>query len=494
MSEFISIPTLSGVLTPLFVLLFTVFGAGLINTPFSPYISIALSLKYLDRPWDRSFIIPLLYLFASITVGTGVAYAGMLQTDKWDNSLMEFPFLMGLLIGFFNILVLWIHLVWQRRFIKQDRFQIGAKALLGTLVAPALWVSVYKILYSLSPTGTYGSIAYSQFQIEPVVQWSSVAGISGIEFLVVWSAIIIHRVWTRYSRSESENFESRSHIRTEGLFWNGTGAFYMKPLTDTIQPTVTAGCVIGNDGDNTVGLYVNQTIELAKKGSEIVIWSEGSTNVKDEDSLNALLSQARNITTTYGIYLGVSYMQYYDNSTGRNMFTLLDPTGQVVMDYQKGYPVPLIEIGIIPGPRIIPTVDTKFGRLAAAICFDLDFPGYIAQAGKQKTTLFLQPSWTWGSIGRLETSMLSFRAVEQGFSVFRCSSWSPSAVWDPYHQIFGYKYNLGGGTFMAEIPIRDHVSTIYTAVGDLWAYICCAFSILNSGPNPEEFWKSFIKK
>ena len=83
------------------------------------------------------------------------------------------------------------------------------------------------------------------------------------------------------------------------------------------------------------------------------------------------------------------------------------------------------------------------------------------------------------SIGRLEATIQSYRAVEQGLSIFRCGSWAPSTVWDPYHQIFGYKYNLGSGTFTAEIPLRKHVSTIYSAVGNLWAYICCAFAIVS---------------
>ncbi|KAK3817218.1 MAG: carbon-nitrogen hydrolase [Benniella sp.] len=513
----ISVPSIAAVVIPLLVLVCTVFGPGLLNVPPAPYLAIALSLGYLDRlgPWSRAAVIPNLYLFACITVGTGIAYAGMLQADDWDNSLMAAPFLIGLGVALVGMIPLWIHLAWQRRFLPQDRFQNGPWALLATLVAPSVWVAIFTIVYAVSPIGSYGSIAYTQFQLEPIVQWSSVAGIAGIEFLVVWSSVILYRSWIRYVRFEAAreaDFKTWSQLGAEThrptrllrrmafaptptflivtlfvyiygsmRFWNGTGTFYMKPLRDTMLPTVKAGCVIGSTDYNDMPTYLNQTIELAKDGSQIVIWSEGAVFMNNTQMLNDFWATARNISTTYGIYLGVTYSEYVDEKLveNKNMFTLFDPKGQVSFAYQKANPVAMVETTVIAGPQKLPVVDTEFGRLGGAICFDMDFQNFIAQAGEKKVDILLQPSWTWASIGRLEATIQSYRAVEQGLSIFRCGSWAPSTVWDPYHQIFGYKYNLGSGTFTAEIPLRKHVLTIYSAVGNLWAYICCAFAIVS---------------
>lgn len=184
-------------------------------------------------------------------------------------------------------------------------------------------------------------------------------------------------------------------------FWNGNGTFFMKPLSDTMLPTVRASCVIGSSDSNDMTGYLNQTVEYAKQGSEIVIWSETAVLMKNAQMTDQFLAVAKNISTTYGIYLGVTYSQFLDAQLiqSKNMFTLLDPNGEIAFMYQKAHPVTMVETTVTAGPNVLPVADSeKFGRLGGSICFDMDFQNFIAQAGKKKVDLMLQPSWTWGKI------------------------------------------------------------------------------------------------
>jgi hypothetical protein len=50
-----------------------------------------------------------------------------------------------------------------------------------------------------------------------------------------------------------------------------------------------------------------------------------------------------------------------------------------------------------------------------------------------RVALMLQPAWTWGPVGFLEVYVGAFRAVENGFHLFRCSSNGYTAAVSPLY-------------------------------------------------------------
>ena len=62
----------------------------------------------------------------------------------------------------------------------------------ATFVFPFAWV-VVEYLFSFSPYGTWGAVAYSQAGNLPLMQLLSVTGLWGITFLIAWLAVMLPR-------------------------------------------------------------------------------------------------------------------------------------------------------------------------------------------------------------------------------------------------------------------------------------------------------------
>lgn len=156
--------------------------------------------------------------------------------------------------------------------------------------------------------------------------------------------------------------------------------------------------------------------------------------------------QAAALAVQEGVYLGITYQLFDPDSptsptdpagadaaeTGlfTNVFTLVQPDGAVGFRFEKRHPVPIVEASARGGrARAPPYVETPWGRVGGAICFDMDFPLWVKEAGRARVALMLQPSWTWGPLGQLHAFDSAIRGVENGFAVFRCSSGAWVAGW-----------------------------------------------------------------
>ena len=147
---------------------------------------------------------------------------------------------------------------------------------------------------------------------------------------------------------------------------------------------------------------------------------------------------------------------------------------EVVWNYRKSHPVPVIEFDVVAGPSKLPVYRSKmYGNIGGAICFDMDFPDFMIQAGEKNVDIMLQASWTWNDIGRRHFEGDAVRALENGFSLFRCSSVGESGIVDPYG-VFVSRIYTGTDpsepfTFM--LPLFRRIKTIYSAVGYTFEYL-----------------------
>jgi apolipoprotein N-acyltransferase len=118
-------------------------------------------------------------------------------------------------------------------------------------------------------------------------------------------------------------------------------------------------------------------------------------------------------------------------------------------------------------------LDTPYGRLAAAICYDTDFPRFMAQAGAHRPDVVLSPAGDWRAIDPRHTEIASYRAIEQGFNLFRQSNGGLSAPYDYQGRRLASmdEYQSADLTLLAQIPTRG-TATIYSRLGDWFAWLC----------------------
>ncbi len=100
-----------------------------------------------------------------------------------------------------------------------------------------------------------------------------------------------------------------------------------------------------------------------------------------------LLKEFQRYAKEYGAYL--VFNSYRQRKDGRfaNASYLIDREGDVVGVYDKAYPTPgeilWKELPIVPGDRPV-VVDTDFGRVGFAVCFDLNFRDLVEAYRREK--------------------------------------------------------------------------------------------------------------
>jgi apolipoprotein N-acyltransferase len=156
-----------------------------------------------------------------------------------------------------------------------------------------------------------------------------------------------------------------------------------------------------------------------------------------------------------------------------NRAILLDPTGAVVWDYHKANPTPGENMRMAAGPRVLPMVDTPYGRLATLICYDADFPELARQAGKAGVDILLAPYKDWESASVQHAQMATFRAIENGVWMVRPSSSGISTIVDPQGRVLAQVSAFGPDEpTVVAIVATQGTPTPYAQYGDVFAYVC----------------------
>ncbi len=459
---------------------FMAFGQGHWPSGIMLIIGVALAARFFRV--TRGAIAGPLFVVAHVVVWEW-AYAGMVPLPAAARLGMEAG--TGLVLA----AVLLVH-TWASRRLTSP---------VSTLVLPLGWVVYDFASARLSPGGTWGSVAYTFADDLVLAQLASLVGWTGITFMAVWVGAVIE--WARANRAAGAR--ARRALTVVALVV-GTCLAYGAARSGGARhgdPIAVACVVPPNSFDDetlddlwayTRGVErppasvaravarINASFDehfalvdrAAADGVELVVWPEANPVLTDAEE-PALLDRARATAARHGIHLGMG-MSVFRPTSGEptlNRFVVVDPEGRIVIDFLKATRPP--GAGHVKGDGVLPKIETTLGRLSAAICFDLDFPHLLGQAGAAGVDVFLAPANDWRAVRDTHARMARLRAVEQGFALVRPTKDGTTLITDATGRTvaaLALDDNRTGLVFADLDPQRR--GTLYAVIGDAFAWGC----------------------
>ena len=370
---------------------------------------------------------------------------------------------------------------------------------LSTLVFPLAWVTVEYLGARTNPFGTWGALAYTQARHRMLVQIVAVTGLWGLPFLIAWFAALV--VW-----AVSQGFVwsavrgglipyafvlagvllygsmrlrwQPAALRTVSVATVGwpDGILEQQQILRVFDPGLTAGERQGlREGFARIHEhFMAQTRAAARAGAKIVVWPEANIMVFRADQ-PALLERLQGLARELGIYFlaGVAVADpAADKVKFENRALLFAPDGAIAANYLKTTAVPGFEARYgARGDGRLPRVETPYGRLTMAICYDLDFPWLLRQAGRMRADLLLAPASDWREIGVLHHDAAAYRAIENGVTLVRATRWGISAMVDASGRAVAMlDHRLKSSVLLvADVPVGARPG-LYRRIGDGFAW------------------------
>ena len=363
---------------------------------------------------------------------------------------------------------------------------------IATLVFPSSWVAL-EYLKSLG-NGSWGALAYTQYDYLILMQLASITGIWGASFLITWFASNVNFVWEQqFAWRKIQKITIFYSLIFSIVFLYG----YIR-LATSEEPTDKV-CIVamtnpkdffsrfyGPDWTDRDSAYKNMQNDLnylfettrssAHAGARIVFWQEYAVSVMEENE-QEFVDRAKRLAKEEQIYLVMAVGLFplnYPEQSWKNKLIWIDPSGKVIDEYLKLKPAPPLE-PIVPGEGGIPILDTDYCKIASVICADQDYPSLVHQAGAGKADILLVPAQDWQAVDPLHSHMGIFRAVENGVSLVKGTGGGLSVSVDPYGRVLNsYDYYKSSKNQMVSCLSSKGVVTIYSRIGDVFAWLSIA--------------------
>jgi apolipoprotein N-acyltransferase len=349
------------------------------------------------------------------------------------------------------------------------------------LALPAIWVAADTLLAHFTPDGNWGSLAYTQADILPVVQTASVFGVGGVLFVLMLAnsalALALHR-----------GLRVRGAVLACGATVAAVLAVVAFGAQRLQQPAEGRPVAFGiasiddyvsgpeTEKSQAVWLQYDAAVTaLAASGAKFVLLPEKIDVLSTADAATrkdhlAKLAAANRVWLVAG--LGVD-----NGQQRRNEAWWFAPDGRLATNYLKHFMAPP-EREFVSGAEF-PANAIEGVNYGVAICKDMHFASLGRSFGAREAAVMLIPAWDFHYDARMAANMTKLRGVENGYAVVRASRDGLLSVSDAYGRMLAVAESskLPGTSLSATVNVGPRVPTIYTRIGDVLGWACVAATL-----------------
>ncbi|HRZ99970.1 MAG TPA: apolipoprotein N-acyltransferase [Candidatus Paceibacterota bacterium] len=392
----------------------------------------------------------------------------------------------------------------------------------------ALWVAGEMVMARLWTGFPWNFLGVSQYQVLPVIQISSITGVYGVSFLMVWFAVagmgaalslLHHPAQPRMAMTETFlPLFAVASVMVFGLTRLRASEAAEAPVKMAlVQPSIPQTLIWDPQEDTRRFEKVLELSKLAlRTRPDLLVWPEAAIPKMlryDDVMLQAVTNLARDHKTWMVVGADDAEPSRKPGKEGETDFFnasfLIDPEGRLAARYCKrrlvvfGEYVPLqpwffflrwftpIRDGFTPGHGPFPfDLEPPKIRISVLICFEDTFPHLVRVSADETTDLLLNLTnngWFGESSAQWQHAANAvFRAIENGLPLVRCANNGLTCWVDPQGRLRGVNADdpadvYGPGFKIFDVPLRrDRPGhpTVYQRYGDWFGWGCAGISAL----------------
>lgn len=311
------------------------------------------------------------------------------------------------------------------------------------------------------------ALGYSQTPFLSVLQSTSLIGVYGLSFLIVF----VNGALALALEKRLAPLAASGLLAAACFFW---GNSRLGRALETAQ-TRTVALIQSESFDPDK--MARMTLEAAEKTPpDLVVWPEVSVVYPPGQREKAIQDLRRRLAGVRAVFL----IGMMDLEGRENLAVAFSPRKGVLGSYFKAHPVPFMESRVVAGKKFEP-ISTEKGVLGPQICYDLDFENGTREMVRRGAQVILVPNLdaqSWGRWQHLQHSaMSSVRAVESGRWIARAASSGLSQIIDPKGRIV---QSLGldeEGVLTGTVGLETG-HTFYVRWGWIFPRLCLVLTLL----------------